>query len=120
MKIRDYPDKWTRNTAPEEKMNKMSNRPATEFDQWARNTAPNKEKDRKSSRKLKRPALNLGSWNVQTITTSLSENPQMIDDVWKTAVVSVELKRLNMDIGSLHKTQIAGSGMLKEKDYTFF
>ena len=54
------------------------------------------------------------------MTPSLSKNCQMIDDFWKTDVISDELQRLNVDIASLQEMQLAGSGILKEKDHTFF
>ncbi|MCK5814302.1 MAG: hypothetical protein KAH03_08585 [Cocleimonas sp.] len=54
------------------------------------------------------------------MTTGLSDNLQEINDARKTAVINDELKRLQVDIASLQETRIAGSCMLKEKDYTFF
>ena len=90
-----------------------------EFDQWTGNTTPNKEKDRKSSRKLKRPALKLGSWNVWTMTNGLAPNLQMIGDICKTAVNNDKLKRLHVDIASLQEMLLSGLGTLKEKDNTF-
>ena len=54
------------------------------------------------------------------MTTGLSASLQDIKDSRKTAVINDELKRLNVDIGTLQETRIADSGTLKEKDYTFF
>ena len=68
----------------------------------------------------KRPVLKLGCWNVRTKTTGFSAGLQDIKDSRKTAVINDELKRLNVDIATLHETRLADSGTLKEKDYTFF
>ena len=67
----------------------------------------------------KRPVLKLGCWNVWTMT-SFSASLQDIKDSRKTAVLNDELKRLNVDIATLQEAQLADSGTLKEKDYTFF
>ena len=48
--------------------------------------------------------------------TRLSANLQDIKDSNKTAVIDSELRRLNMDIATLRETQLADSGILKEKD----
>ena len=50
----------------------------------------------------------------------LSDDPQQIDDARKTAVISRELKRLNIDIAALQETRLPSNGSLKEEDYTFF
>ena len=42
------------------------------------------------------------------------------DGLRQTVVISRELDRLNVDIAALQETHLAGSGSLKEKDYTFF
>ena len=52
--------------------------------------------------------------------TDLSASLQDIKDSRKTAVINNELKRLKVDIATLHETRPADSGTLKEKDYTFF
>nr|XP_058942010.1 uncharacterized protein LOC131770312 [Pocillopora verrucosa] len=43
-----------------------------------------------------------------------------IDDARKTAVISRELKRLNIDIAALQETRLPSNGSLNEEDYTFF
>ena len=48
----------------------------------------------------------------------LSDDYQQIDDTRMTAVVSRELKRLNIDIAVLQETRLPSRGNLK--DYTFF
>ena len=68
----------------------------------------------------KRPALKLGTWNVRTMLTGISENLQDVSDSRKTAVINNELMRLNVDIATLQETRLADSGALKEKDYTFY
>ena len=47
------------------------------------------------------------------MTTSFSASLQDIKDYRKTAVINVELKRLNMDIATLQETRLADSGTLK-------
>ena len=54
------------------------------------------------------------------MTTGLSAGLQDIKDSRKTAVVNDELKRLNVDIATFQETRLADSGILKEKDYSFF
>jgi len=43
-----------------------------------------------------------------------------IDGPRKTAVISSELARLNVDIAALQETHLADYGSLREKEYTFF
>ena len=50
----------------------------------------------------------------------LSKDLPQIDDARKTAVMSRELKRLNIDIAALQETRLPSNGSLKEEDYTFF
>ncbi len=66
------------------------------------------------------PVLKRGSWNVWTITPGLSENLQGTNDVWKTAIINNKLLRLRMDMAALEETRLADSGILKEKEFTFF
>ncbi|XP_076031941.1 uncharacterized protein LOC143019846 [Oratosquilla oratoria] len=54
------------------------------------------------------------------MTPGLSEDLQGISDARKTAVISSELLRLQVDIVALQETRIADSGTLKEKEFTFF
>ena len=56
--------------------------------------------------------MKLTSWNVT--------DPREIRDYRKTAIINEERKRLNIDIAALQKTRLAGSGQLRELDYTFF
>lgn len=44
----------------------------------------------------------------------LSDDLQQIDDARKTAVISRELKRLNIDIAALQETRLPSNGRLKE------
>ena len=53
------------------------------------------------------------------MTTGHSTSLQDIMDSRTTAVINDELKR-HVDIATLQETRLAGSGTLKEKDYTFF
>ena len=50
----------------------------------------------------------------------MSTEPSEISDCRKTAIISGELKRLNIDIAALQETRLADSGQLREHDYTFF
>ena len=43
-----------------------------------------------------------------------------MDDLRKTAVIDIELHRLNIDIAALQETRLPDSGSLQEKHYTFF
>ena len=70
--------------------------------------------------KNKRPALKLGTWNVRTMLTGISDDLRSIDDFRKTAVINNELFRLNVDIVALQETRLAEAASLREKDYTFF
>ncbi|XP_076047010.1 uncharacterized protein LOC143028573 [Oratosquilla oratoria] len=54
------------------------------------------------------------------MTPGLSEDLQGISDARKTAVISSELLRLQVDIAALQETRLADSGTLKEKEFTFF
>ena len=50
----------------------------------------------------------------------ISETTKGISGTTKTAVINNELLRLQVDIATLQETRLAGSGTLKEKDYSFF
>ena len=52
--------------------------------------------------------------------TGLTENLKDISDARKTAVIDKELARQGVDIATLQETRLADSGMLREKDYTFY
>lgn len=52
--------------------------------------------------------------------TGLSEDLEQIDDTRKTALIDLELARLNIDIAALQETRLLSSGSLQEKNYTFF
>ena len=54
------------------------------------------------------------------MVTGLSANLQDIKQFRKTAVISDELRRLNVGIATLQETRPADSGTPNEKDYTFF
>ena len=62
----------------------------------------------------KRPALKLGTWNVRTMLTGISEDLQDASDSGKTAVINNELMRLNVDIATIQETRLADSGVLIE------
>ena len=68
----------------------------------------------------KRPTLKLGTWNVRSMLTGISENLQDVSDSRNTAVIHNELLRLNVDIATLQETRLADSGARKENDYTFY
>ncbi|XP_076065306.1 uncharacterized protein LOC143039313 [Oratosquilla oratoria] len=54
------------------------------------------------------------------MTPGPSEDLQGISNARKTAVISSELLRLQVDIAALQETRLADSGTLKEKEFTFF
>ena len=54
-----------------------------------------------SNNHKKTSALKLGTWNVWTMTPGFSDDLQEIDDACKTAVIDMELSRLQMDIVAL-------------------
>ena len=68
----------------------------------------------------KTSALKLGTWNIRTMTPGFSDygshdDLQEIDDVRKTAVIDMELSRLQMDIVALQETRLPDSGSVKKK-----
>ena len=68
----------------------------------------------------KTSALKLGTWNVRTMTPGFSDygfpdDLQEIDNGRKTAVIDMELSRLQMDIVALKETRLPDSGSVKEK-----
>ena len=46
---------------------------------------------------MKLPALRIASWNVSTMTASLSDDLQQIDAAHKTVIIDAELHRLDID-----------------------
>ena len=50
----------------------------------------------------------------------LSDDLQLINEARKTAIIDLELKRLNIDIAALQETRLPANGSLREKNYTFF
>ena len=72
-----------------------------------------------SSKPSKRPALKLGTWNVRTMLTGISDNLGSINDLRKTAVINNELTRLDVDIVALQDTVLAEAASLREK-ITFY
>ena len=54
------------------------------------------------------------------MSTGLDDDPAMITDARKTAVINKELSKLKVDIATLQETRLASDGTLREKDYTFF
>ena len=72
------------------------------------------------SKKKNSPQMRFATWNVRTMRTGLNDNLLELTDNRKTAVIERELLRLNIDIAALQETRLAGSGTLREKEYTFF
>ena len=64
--------------------------------------------------------MRLASWNVRTMCPGLSTEPSEISDCRKTAIISGELKKLNIDIAAFQETRLADGGQIREHDYTFF
>lgn len=48
------------------------------------------------------------------------DDPDMITDSRKTAIIARELLRLNIDIAALQETRLPSDGTIREKDYTFY
>uniref|UniRef100_A0A2C9M4D3 Endonuclease/exonuclease/phosphatase domain-containing protein n=1 Tax=Biomphalaria glabrata TaxID=6526 RepID=A0A2C9M4D3_BIOGL len=71
-------------------------------------------------KKKRSSTLKLGMRNVRTLQTGLNENLPDIEDARKSAIINDELSRLKVDIAALQETRLADSGLIKEKDYTFF
>ena len=84
------------------------------------NTAPVKNLHQKIPRQPRRQTLRLSTWNVQTMCPGLSDDLSNMEDTRKTAVIDLELQRLNIDIAALQETRLAESGSLREANYTFF
>ena len=53
------------------------------------------------------------------MNTGMDDDVSNIKNIRKTAVISSELYRFNVDIVSMQKTRLASQGSIKEKDYTF-
>ena len=49
-----------------------------------------------------------------------SDDLQQVSDAWKTAVINNELCRLQVAIIILQETRLPESGIISEKDYSFF
>ena len=72
------------------------------------------------NRKMKTPALKLGTWNVRTMTSGFSDDPQEVNDARKTAVIDRELSRLQMVIVALEETRRPETVSVREREYTLF
>ena len=66
------------------------------------------------------PALRTASWNVRTMCTGRTGDVQSIDNARKTAVIDIELDRLNNGIACIQETRLVDSDSLKEQRYVFF
>ena len=63
-------------------------------------------------------AFNIAAWNVRTLLDREgTDRPER-----RTALITAELKRYNVDIAALSETRIAGEGSLEEvgEGYTYF
>ncbi|KAJ3612710.1 hypothetical protein NHX12_018968 [Muraenolepis orangiensis] len=72
----------------------------------------------KQKRKEKQKHLRIGAWNVRTLTDNkASDRPER-----RTAIISRELRKFQIDIAALSETRLADEGQLKEEKggYTFF
>ena len=65
----------------------------------------------------KTSALKLGTWNVRTMTPGFSDDLQEINNVHKTAVIDMELSRLQRDIVALQEIRLPDMGSVKEKSF---
>jgi len=48
------------------------------------------------------------------------DDPDLVTDSRKTAIINHELSRLNIDIAALQETRLPSDGSVRERDYTFF
>ena len=55
-----------------------------------------------------------------TMVPGLSDNLQQVSDARKTAVINNELCRLQVYIIALQETRLPESGIIRERDYSFF
>ena len=60
------------------------------------------------------------TWNIRTMRKGLTDDLDNIQDFWKTTIIDMELKKLNVDIVALQETRLPETGSLKEENYTFF
>ncbi|KAJ4934986.1 hypothetical protein JOQ06_007765 [Pogonophryne albipinna] len=73
---------------------------------------------RGQKQKIKEKHLRIGAWNVRTLTDNqASDRPER-----RTAIISRELGKFQIDIAALSETRLADEGQLKEEKgrYTFF
>lgn len=63
--------------------------------------------------------MRLATWNVRSMCPGHTDNPQQISDSRKTAIIDLELSKLDIDIAALQETWLAEDGMLWEKIYMF-
>ena len=75
---------------------------------------------RSNKNESKPPALRLATWNIRTLCPGISNDPNLINDARKTAVINRELKRLSIDVAALQETRLLSSGSIREEDYTFY
>ena len=61
------------------------------------NSAPHKT----TNPSHKQPALRVATWNVRTMCAGISDDLQLINEARKTAIIDLELKRLNIDIAAI-------------------
>ena len=52
--------------------------------------------------------------------TGITDNPCDVTDPRKTAIIDRELTRLDISIAALQETRLAGSGTIREENFTFF
>ena len=77
----------------------------------------------KTNRKKKTKPLTLGTWNVRTLLDRKDKRKNTdFQPERRTALVSKELSRYNIDIAALSETLLAGTGELEEvaSGYTFY
>ncbi|CAH2210179.1 jg581 [Pararge aegeria aegeria] len=67
--------------------------------------------------------MRLATRNVRTLRTGLPNTCGglgNVQDLRKTAVIDLELKRLNIAVTALQETRIPDEGSIRESHYTFF
>eukprot|EP00745_Piridium_sociabile_P043277 TRINITY_DN8831_c0_g1_i1.p1 TRINITY_DN8831_c0_g1~~TRINITY_DN8831_c0_g1_i1.p1 ORF type:complete len:1016 (+),score=240.62 TRINITY_DN8831_c0_g1_i1:1061-4108(+) len=54
------------------------------------------------------------------MTPGFTDDLQEVSDARKTAIIDMELNRLQMDIVALQETRLSGTGSVRERDFSFF
>ncbi|XP_033111734.1 uncharacterized protein LOC117112703 [Anneissia japonica] len=73
-----------------------------------------------SKKKQKCEIFQLGSWNVRTMCPGMNEHILMTENIRNSALIDRELDKRHIDIAALQETRLAGTGSIREVNYTFY